>query len=241
MKCKTLNLVFCSLTGADDAVDINQLSALSARFPFVEWAILYSPTRLGTPRYPSLAWINAFHAALPGVQKAIHLCGDAVLQFEQGLLDALIAPFNRVQLNFNANRYKGELAKLAEAVARLKNHEFIVQHNAANENALSFFNASHHAVLFDASGGRGKLPERWIAPLLGRFCGYAGGLSPETLETALPAIQAVSHGLPLWVDMESGIRNDDDSFSLDKAEKVLNTVSSIAMQRQAFRLFEVTA
>ena len=55
----------------------------------------------------------------------------------------------------------------------------------------------------------------------GAFCGYAGGLNPDTIGDALAAIAArVPDGQPYWIDMESGVRTDD-RFDLDKCERVL--------------------
>ena len=62
-----------TITGADDDVDPEALLALSREFPFVEWGILYSAKRVGTPRYPTTEWM----ARLPPVPKAFHLCGQS--------------------------------------------------------------------------------------------------------------------------------------------------------------------
>ena len=51
-----MSLELVSLTGADDHVAPEALAALSAQYPFVEWAILYFPEKDGTPRNPSAPW-----------------------------------------------------------------------------------------------------------------------------------------------------------------------------------------
>ena len=78
--------------------------------------------------------------------------------------------------------------------------------------------------LFDKSGGRGAAPSAWPKARGGAFCGYAGGLNPDTIEGALPAIEAcVPEGQPYWIDMESGVRSHG-GFDLDKCELVLMQV-----------------
>ena len=75
-------------------------------------------------------------------------------------------------------------------------------------------------VLMDASRGTGVVPETWGAPssLAQTFCGYAGGLGPDNIATV--AAQLNARGLPYWLDMESGIRTDNQ-FDLAKARAVL--------------------
>ncbi|KKM20298.1 hypothetical protein LCGC14_1646870 [marine sediment metagenome] len=47
-----------TITGADDAVDVEELAALADEFPFTEWGILLSQSRMGQPRYPTFEWIR---------------------------------------------------------------------------------------------------------------------------------------------------------------------------------------
>ena len=46
-------LTTVTITGADDRVDPWELARLSEEFPHVEWGVLISTGRAGTPRYPS--------------------------------------------------------------------------------------------------------------------------------------------------------------------------------------------
>lgn len=48
-----------TITGADDSVDVSELSRLTDEFPFVEWGILFSQSKQGTKRYPSWEWIES--------------------------------------------------------------------------------------------------------------------------------------------------------------------------------------
>jgi hypothetical protein len=46
-----------TITGMDDGVPPEYLAMASLKFPFVEWGVLVSQKRQGTPRYPSYPWI----------------------------------------------------------------------------------------------------------------------------------------------------------------------------------------
>lgn len=76
------------------------------------------------------------------------------------------------------------------------------------------------SILFDVSGGTGLLPNGWDEADKKIFCGYAGGLKPENLAEQLPRIEAVAGNANVWIDMESGVR-ENDRFSLEKARAVL--------------------
>lgn len=76
------------------------------------------------------------------------------------------------------------------------------------------------AFLYDSSGGHGKTTPVWLPPK-GKYCGYAGGLTPENLEVEIPKIAAVVGNHPIYLDMESGVRDSDDHFDLSRAELIL--------------------
>ena len=68
--------------------------------------------------------------------------------------------------------------------------------------------------LFDKSGGRGAPPRSWPEAREGAFCGYAGGLNPDNIGVALPAIAAcVPEGQPYWIDMKAGCGRTTASIS----------------------------
>jgi phosphoribosylanthranilate isomerase len=77
--------------------------------------------------------------------------------------------------------------------------------------------------LYDVSFGTGVKPKDWPAlPAAGPFCGYSGGIGPETVVEILGRI-AAPDGTPYWIDMESGIRTDG-AFDLTKCEAVCRAV-----------------
>ena len=220
-----------TITGADDAVDPNDLLELTREFPFVEWGILHSLKRAGTPRYPSDAWMSR----LPPLPLSIHFCGTGA----RAILDAdphTCVPYlrglppnvRRVQIN----GYSPADSTIVRIAKRWPNLEFILQVRAEDE----LVEAAHQAncivtseprgqasLLFDASGGRGIEPARWPTRPFGAIMGYAGGINPENVLDVLRAIGPVT--TPFWIDMESGVRTDD-RFDLAKVRAVLYAASN---------------
>lgn len=238
-----MSLELVSLTGADDCVAPGALAALSAQYPFVEWAILYFPEKEDTPRNPSALWRENFLSlGLP--YTAAHLCGTQVFRelLTPGAAEARIADlsrYRRIQLNINARRPEfidGEVLtiyrKLHGAGLRL-----ILQHHAASEQVIDRFlydldeeGMKRVDILFDASKGTGQRPDAWPEPhRFNLFCGYAGGLGPDVLATELQKIKAAvarsKRDLPYWIDMETGVRTGN-AFDLTKAEQVLSLCHS---------------
>lgn len=235
-----MSLELVSLTGADDCVAPEALAALSAQYPFAEWAILYFPEKEGSPRNPSGAWREKF-LALKLPYTAAHLCGSQVFR---ELLNPELAPsritdlsrYRRIQLNINARRQEftdEEVLAIYRTLLDAGLH-LILQYHDASRRVIQMFVAeavpeslSRIGILYDASKGTGQRPEFWppmstvgSTPL---FCGYAGGLGPDVLEGELPRIREAAtawRDLPFWIDMESGLRTDGE-FDLSKAESVL--------------------
>jgi hypothetical protein len=240
-----------TITGADDSVDPNELAALSKRFPFVEWGILLSARAEGTNRFPSRKWIDRLsdlwwemlgdaerRNAAGNINNDVltlsgHVCGRWVREICGGMwtvadsLGKSFDMFSRIQLNFHAEVHKLDRKKFIEGFddERLYFRQFIFQLDDVNNDILDMAReADIDAVaLFDTSGGIGRLPEKWPAAR-DFYCGYAGGLSPENLTIQLEAIEKVCGQGPIWIDVETHVRSDNDSqFDLDKVTKFLET------------------
>jgi hypothetical protein len=222
-----MNLKYISITGADDKVDIGELIRLSRAFPLVEWAILYYPSRTGANRNPSAEWRREFLARCDFANKAAHLCETAVPSFaEEGFEFAPeLRQFGRIQLNFTRERLmQHRLVQLLSRVSEEKGTQFITQENEKNPGVSGLFSPNrHHQILFDASAGHGVSPAQWPGTIPGKFCGYAGGLAPDNVAAELERIERAAGTAPFWIDMESGVRTDNE-FDLHKVEQVLETV-----------------
>ncbi|WP_262298185.1 hypothetical protein [Microvirga sesbaniae] len=226
-------LISCTLTGVDQQTDLSQVASLSASFPRAEFAILFSPERSGLqnrfPRLPSI--LNMLDAG--PIRWAIHLCGRAVPEFIEAAISGKAKGLNqdafrlavhpnvsRIQLNFAFRRSKFALTDLDSAIHSIS-IPVITQEHRANAGVSLSIKAPNHQVLFDASGGRGIETSQWSPPVDGKVCGFAGGLGPESLSRALPAIKQVCNGQVFWIDMESRIRDENDWFDLDACGRVL--------------------
>lgn len=228
-----MRLTRITITGADDAVDPNDLMDLSAGFPFVEWALLNSPKRYGTSRYPSVEWVHRFAAcaAVARVRWAMHLCGEASRRAIAGCSDAfevyaVVGELQRVQLN-GFGSYRMPMLRLAES---MPNTDWIMQ--------VQDWGPMHHAgeleklhpnvvALWDRSGGRGigPGPDRWFEwPWPTSSCprlGYAGGITVDNIARASEQVTRFMHvDGATWLDLESGARTDDQ-FDLDKVRRIL--------------------
>lgn len=231
-----------TLTGADNGVAPHQLLALSKRYPFVEWGILSSEKRVGTPRYPSLDWFIELQRVMFEMDSdpeaylslSLHLCGSAARATLAGddrwLLGHEI--FDRVQLNGYApgmgvgrtlqgihprGRWYNVAAPLPELILQVRSEAILVE--ALEDVAVLGVNRA--SILYDPSGGTGMAPAAWPetpTALPGLRMGFAGGIGPATIEQVLREVG----GRPgSWVDMESGVRDAADRFDLDKCEAVL--------------------
>jgi len=216
----------CTLTGADDSTQLDDLFRLSMEFPYVEWGVLFHEVQRGTGRYPSIEWIDKLCNDLarhPGARFALHVCGrDAVSQFLIGVGTAsrIASYFGRIQLNFVGSNFDPALVTVA--IKRHPEKTIVTQHNTANAGLLEVLGKHrNHALLFDESGGRGASPQSWPPPLPGKLCGYAGGLGPDSLEVELPRIQQAAGQSVFWIDMEAKLRDKLDRFDLVRARRCL--------------------
>lgn len=224
-----------TLTGITHENDAAKARELALKYDFLEWGILYSPTRVGG-RYAARNWIMNNDDMLRLSRKALHLCGQAVPMFlnNNSQVTDMLEPelgVRRVQLNFNIIKTPIDLAKLDEEIQQYPWITFITQHNNSNKNVYKQITASNHQVLFDQSGGNGVSPKAWKKPLKNKICGYAGGLGPGNIHEELGAILSVSPKAPqdFWIDMESKLRIND-KLDLIYCELVLQSTEAFCYQ-----------
>lgn len=219
---------FVTFTGVDDRTDIDEMFRLSQQYP-IEWGVLFSPKRQGQGRYPTLAFIrHLVNARVRNGHKlslSAHLCGDdarMVMATGNSPHDLVLrGNFQRAQIN---------TADPHVDVERIATWGRALELTPILQCRGPF--PSHEGVqfLFDTSGGRGLLPDAWpAAHRSGEFVGYAGGLNPGNVAAAVRSIgMAATHA---WLDMESGIRNEEDRFSLQKCRAVCEAVFGAASSR----------
>lgn len=245
-----MKLMYVTLTGADNSVDPKDLLALSAKYPFAEWAILFSQSKAGKPRYPSWDWVTDLAAAVRAEKKkhnyvnlSAHLCGawvDAAMTGDLSVITGdLQDVFDRIQLNMGKDRLLKAMScqPLLAAVKAAKNHHVIFGGDYSRVSVTGDHLWDNRIFpLFDASGGRGVGAKTWPEPFDGPpgiriLHGYAGGLGPDNVVAELGRIEAAVDGnggeFPnntVWIDMESSLRKKTeyaDRFDLSACEKVL--------------------
>lgn len=200
-----------TITGADESVTPYDLCVLSDEFPFVEWGVLCSESREGRePRYPSRAWVdNLFERTNHVVRFAAHLCG-------RWSRDATLGPFlwaierhdhwrrfGRIQ--FNGANPDVVWHRVCDYGDQFREKGFVLQ--------LSQFDGwggipHGPAFLLDNSGGRGVVLAEYPNPVPGAYCGYSGGIGPETIRSVLEAVCDKPGDAPFWIDMESNVRSE---------------------------------
>ena len=225
-----------TITGADEKTDMERL----AKMP-IEVGILLSlsPTADKNPRYPSIPWIVSNAPKLK--HAALHVCGSAAQDaLMSGRLGAIIPYFQRIQIN-------GKLPDnvVEEACRMYPGHTIITQVSSYEEGNYDV-PMQNHAIIVDSSGGTGKTPDEWLAPLAFKPCariedveskdiGFAGGLGPDNIKEELVKIGYLGRGG--WVDMETKVRTDD-WLDLDLVEEVLAQYLEFVVETMARRRAE---
>ena len=233
--------VSVTFSGADNRTTIEDICRICEEADrlgvHVEFGLLCSATRGGTPRYPS-PWV-ARHLAKVATDEhatvAVHLCGSYARAAVDGTLaDVLPEPWaavlrtaDRVQVNLPPGMsLPDELRAARLGVARavqldprdMRRPLVIGQHRNANK-----WHAQEPGVqwLHDPSGGRGLVPTS-VPPLPPWRVGLAGGLGPGTIAAAAKLLVAGAGG---WLDMETRVRDTDDRLCPDLCCQVLREVA----------------
>lgn len=219
-----------TFSGADESVEVEDLLRIQANYyhePIqIEWGILLSEDRMGTPRYPGQGWLLEVEQIFPEfLSLAWHICGsekyvDQVMFYSQFGED-------RVQLNVAVRDSKEKL----NTVSSILTKKTIVPFNLANTELIKLIQTRglECPYLYDSSGGKGKSPVKWLAPLPNHYCGYAGGLGPDNIVEEAKKINEVSGDTAVWIDMETGVRTDE-KFDPYKVETVINAVLKLKGQ-----------
>lgn len=223
-----------TITGADDKTDIQDLIDLTKQFPFVEWGILFSGSKQGQSRYPSHSTIgNIAASALP---LSAHFCGsysrDVLENGKIGMLLETYKYFDRVQLNYNFSintKWSTDFLAL-KYWAENPSKGIILQSNKANSELIRdlaelprWVGASFKNLHFlhDSSGGRGR--EIVNIPLCypKNYTGYSGGIGPHNVTEICKMIYQYNSTKNVWIDMESGVRTNDQ-LDISKVFEVLS-------------------
>ncbi len=202
---------FLTLTGADRADLIPAMQRLSAEHPGrIEWGILIGLAP--ADRFADTPALDAMRHA--GLRLSAHLCGPLAEAIFAGTMPVLdLAGFSRMQVNKSDGHANAAEVENAIRYGSRMGLRTILQ------CAGPFPDDLRCDWLLDGSHGRGRRLA-WV-PALDQsraFCGFAGGISPETIGGLLQQVNAPD--LPFWLDTESALR-DETGFSIPACERLI--------------------
>jgi hypothetical protein len=235
-----------TLSGIDESASLRRLIDNMALMPVeVELAVQFNEAYAGTrSRFPAHRFFERFlHLAdnLPdNVYTALHLSGqDAIDSFitNEGFANDLSWDFNRCQLNVDRVAINPEA--LAKVINQNPDFQIIVPYNTASASLCRYLlnNTLRTHILFDESGGQGRLPA--IRPesfQQARATGYGGGFNINTIEDEVRRIEQATLGR-YWIDVQSGVRNSVDEFDVELAETFVKKVGALSRPQRPQRFF----
>ncbi len=222
-----------TITGADDLTDPLEILDLALSYPWLEFGVLVSKSREGSPRYPSREWQAKILKIGNRMNLSMHICGKWAREMFAGEMrwDALPPirdAVQRIQINgstpteprFGAAGLVSELAD--------KQVQLIFQYPRASEYMTA---CREHGLrctpLFDESGGEGRQVRVWSDMPTEGYVGYAGGIGPEDVAETVGTIMAFRSG-GFGIDMEGRVRSDKrDELDMWKARRVLEICDGI--------------
>jgi hypothetical protein len=208
---------FVAFTGVDRAEILPQMVSLSHQYP-IEWGVLIDSEQEAKPLFPN-AGLRSLLLDGRHLNWAAHVCGAAARSIaETGEAPGLnLAAFRRVQVNH------GFVGSNDRQVANVGNFGRRRGVRAVLQCSGTFPQDQGVDWLYDVSFGTGVRPQQWPAlPVRGPFCGFSGGLGPDTVVDILKAINPPS-GTVYWIDMESGVRSNG-LIDIDKCRKVCELI-----------------
>ena len=206
---------FIAFTGVDRLDLVDGLQALSRRYP-IEWGLLIDDAQAHKSLFPD-AECRAALLRSGGLRWAAHVCGAAARAVvEEGDADIDLAGFQRVQINHG---FSGSTPAQVENAWRFGRRRAL---RPVLQCADPFPADPRVDWLYDVSFGKGLKPRTWPTLDDAIFCGYSGGIGPETVAEVLAVISAPP-GAVYWIDMESAVRSDD-RLDLAKCEAVCRAV-----------------
>lgn len=228
------NLTLISFVGVDENTLLDSILEMESVVP-CEFSVLYSDSKSQTnhTRYPSLQFCNDFlqWGLDKGVITSLHLCGSVIQRYvnqEKDVMD-LCAKASRIQLNINIKDFPDYEQFSDDIINVIKNHghDIIMQQNKTKALFNKVFLAKVQGrinLLYDGSGGFGREISDVQSPTPDHFTGYAGGIKPENVKRIVNLIESKNpNNLPYYIDMESGIR-ENNFFSIEKCLKLIQNL-----------------
>ena len=225
-----MNLKYCTITGADNNTSIDDMLRLSAKYPFVEWGILFG-SQAAEPRFPGNNWVDDLLERKERMNLCAHLCGRYLRAQLEGKPMGVVSQFQRAQLNWHGQKWQVNAEQMHANMLGTQ-LQYIFQLDGVNDAHLQAAIAAgvNAAGIFDRSHGAGISPDVWPDPIPGVLCTYSGGIGPDNIFVNLMAIdiRVGNHGAPPYcIDMETKVRSDNvnirgqDTLDMEKVEACL--------------------
>lgn len=195
-------------------------------YPMAEFAIQAHPPKFYTyqKRYK---WFNTLAIAckVNNINLAMHVNGRWRNEMSNGTIPPEIKDLidlrrdngkpliGRVQININGGpqEYTFNANRVADIIRAYSDIEFVFQYTPAQQERITALDktGANFSLLYDASGGRGIIPDQYQGPVMQNHkMGYSGGISPENVEQILEKINMV---LPrdyiTWIDAEGKLKD----------------------------------
>ena len=228
-----------TITGADDATDPLEMLDLALAYPWLEFGILVSRSREGSPRYPSREWQERLLTHAHRMRLSMHVCGAWARCLLAGdirwsALPVVRDAVRRVQINGDTP----QLPRLSASGLAMEISDRRLQLVFQYPRAMEYISACRDmglncAPLFDESGGQGRQVRAWSDLPDWDYMGYAGGIGPEDAAETIGTIMAFRKG-PFWIDAEGRMRDDQrDDLDMKKVRRLLEICDGI-IHRPAF-------
>lgn len=238
---------YFNLNGVTGAVPFEKLEEFARRWsPLanIRYGFLVSPSKGSTGRYIDLHYLReldryldiAFENEDRYSNYSLHICGNYLEDFEEmgffGFEDFIPPAVNAVQFNIaskphlqNENYY----FKVREWSEFYGKHP-VLQLPKFPEEDIYF------GILIDNSLGKGVVPDQWPDSRILSWdkwtdrvmkrsrtntVAYAGGINAGNIAEVIRAINVASLGMTYNLDMETGVMDESDIFSLSKCEDIM--------------------
>lgn len=215
-----------TLTGINSHIPLRNLVAISEKFSYVEWGVLYNPELEGSHRHPTIDWINYVLNNKPEYMRvSVHLCRRGRLNFIESISNQpLFKNANRIQ--FNIPRY-GFDKFLKKEYYNSNLPEYAKNNPVILAGHISSTLPENVMCLFDHSGGDGKVSTTYDSPLYrDKPTGYCGGISSSNVYIQLPLIEKAAGNVEVWLDSETGVM-ERNRLSLTKCIEFLNVIRPV--------------
>lgn len=233
-----------TIAGIDHTISQEELIEISEKYPFVEWGILLSGSRRGEKRYPDFNWIRSFLDKTKDNSKvniSIHACGSYVRELKQCKFSFRNLIYNtrvnRIQINCLSEQLsKDELFNITHCIPHLE-YEIILPTKTFSivKYVIQEQVDSRISVLYDCSGGKGIELDNYCISSYGKYkLGMAGGINPNNIKQVLADITRYDtyQDEPDWIDLESGVRDENNNFVISKVVDILEEANKYLVEKE---------